>query len=397
MFAGLTERLRLDIQTIKDVVDLHDHARALFYPSAISETASTGVDPVDSWARFRGRSPKRAEWQIYDHCAALTRLYAVYSIFIDDAISEFLRVLPQLYDRYDQLPPAVLKQHRVGFGQILLKLGEFGPYRHLREEEIIEQLSHGLAGKQPYVLLADAFFVDRQNYRLEHLARLLGHMGIDNAGARIAAHPAMASYLERELGESASLDGELGRFVQLRNEAAHGQVGEVIGAEDFRLLADFIRTVCEIVGEIILRELLERRLALGQLALLGPVEHVYHEGTIAIVKMKAATVAVGEQVALIRNGRIVHLAVVRSIMEDDVSRDSIAGQDGQELGIGLDSVCKVGMLVAKTATESAIPEPQQPLFAPEDQVGLAEDALPADINEVDSISEVESQPDDLSD
>jgi hypothetical protein len=113
--------------------------------------------------------------------------------------------------------------------------------------------------------------------------------------------------------------------------------------------------------------------------------------------MKAATVAVGEQVALIRNGRIVHLAVVRSIMEDDVSRDSIAGQDGQELGIGLDSVCKVGMLVAKTATESAIPEPQQPLFAPEDQVGLAEDALPADINEVDSISEVESQPDDLSD
>jgi hypothetical protein len=43
--------------------------------------------------------------------------------------------------------------------------------------------------------------------------------------------------------------------------------------------------------------------------------------------------------------------------------------------------CKVGMPVAKT----------------EDQTGLAEDALPADINEIDSVSEGESQRDDLGD
>jgi len=334
--------------------------------------------PVDSWGPLCAQHPGRAVWQIYDHCAALTRLYAVYSIFVEDVVSEYLRVLPQLYETYDQLPPPVLKQHRVGFGQILLRLGDAGPYRHLREGEIIEQLSHGLAGGRPYRLLRDAFFVERQNYRLEFLGRLLSYLGIENVGVRIAKHPAMRAFLQEQRGESTTLKGELSRFVQLRNEAAHSQVEEVIGADDFRLLADFVRIVCEILAEIVSWEVLQRRVTLGQLVVLGAVEHTYQKGSVAIVRMNPLQVAVGDQVVVLRDNRIIKLATVRSIQDNDVDRESVRATDGQELGIGLDTACRAGVVLAKLAADAARPPDQQPPVGGEDATTISEPAVSAD-------------------
>jgi hypothetical protein len=366
MFSSLISRLHVDIGATKDVVELHEYARGLFY---LDPPKAHGLGEVgDPWHDIRKRNPGKTKWQVYDHCASLTRLYAVYSIFVDELVSEYLRVLPELYETYDQLPESILNQHRIGFGQILLKLGDTGPYRHLRESDIISQLSHGLSGGRPYSLLNDAFFVDRQNYRSDVLGKLLGYLGVINVCSKIATHPNMKAFLSERIGDAATFESELNGFIKLRNEAAHGQVGQVVGVGQFLAIADFLVLLCEILAEMLTRELHTRKAILGQFVELGVVKEVHYSGKVAIVKMKQIAIAAGEEIVLFRGGNP-RFGRIESLQLDGIASNQVAAQDGQELGVALTYKCKVGDLLGRIG--SAVAE-QPTLFNPEElQTGVA--------------------------
>lgn len=345
MFASLTTRLLSEVKATKDMVELLEFTRSLFYPE---KSANPAADP---WQTVRNRDPGKKTWQVYDHCAALTRLYAIYSTFVEDIATEYLRRLPGLYEKYEQLPDAVLKQHRVGFGQILLKLGETGPYRHLREGEIIAQFSHGLGGGQPYTLLTDAYFVDRQNYRPDALARLFGYLGVDNVSSAIAAHVKMKTFLSERIGDTATFDSELNEFIKRRNEAAHSQVEEVIGTAQFVTISDFVVVLCEILAELLTRNLQKRMVILGQFTEIGVVKEAYYSGRVAIVGMKPIKIDSGEEIIVAR-GDSVRFVTVNSLQKDDVAINSFTATDGEELGVGLSQKCRVGDSLRRVKLES---------------------------------------------
>lgn len=363
MFSGLIGRLRLDAKAIKDVVELHEYSRGLFYSK--QPQADDASNTEDLWQAVRARDPGRSAWLVYDHCAALLRLYAVYSIFLEDLVADYLGALPEVYETYDQLPEPILKQHRTGFGQIMLKLGDAGPYRHLRESEIILQLSQGVSGARPYRLLKDAFFVDRQNYRSETLARLFMNLGLENVCSRIARHPSMKAFLAERFGNTTTFESELDGFVKLRNNAAHSPVEEVIATSQFLTMADFVLLACEILTDIVSSEILkcmaERRPGIQ----LGVVVHVYHAGKVAIVKMTPNTITVGDDIALVRNERI-RIAKVLSIQDNDVAVTSLTSLEGQEVGVGLDQHCRVGEVLRRVSPGAAAPTAQEPLFTNEE-------------------------------
>jgi len=363
MFSGLIERLRLEVKAIKDVVELHEYSRGFFYSSEPQTGKASNTE--DMWQAVRPRDPGKSAWLVYDHCAALLRLYAVYSIFLEDLVTDYLGALPEVYETYDQLPEPILKQHRTGFGQIMLKLGDAGPYRHLRESEIILQLSQGMSGARPYRLLKDAFFVDRQNYRSETLARLFMNLGLENASSRIARHPSMKAFIAERFGNTTTFESELDGFVKLRNNAAHSPVEEVIATSQFLTMADFVLLACEILTDIASSEILtcmaERRPGIQ----LGIVVHVYHAGKVAIVKMKPNTITVGDDIVLVRNDRI-RIAKILSIQDNDVAANSLTSLDGQEIGICLDQHCRVGELVRRVSPGLAPPATQEPLFTHEE-------------------------------
>src|SRR6267154_576404 len=360
MFSNLISRLHLDIRATKHVAELHEYARGLFYMDP--PRAQDVGEKVDPWQPIRDRDPGKTKWQVYDHCASVTRIYAVYSIFVDELVSEYLRILPELYETYDQLPEAILNQHRTGFGQILLKLGGTGPYRHLREIDIISQLSHGLSGGRPYALLNDAFFVDRQNYRSDVLGKLLGYLGVTNVCSNIARHPNMKAFLSERIGDAATFESELNGFVKLRNEAAHGQVGQVLGISQFQAVADFLALLCEILAEMLTRALHTRKAILGQFVELGTVIEVHHSGKVAIVKMKPIAIVAGEEIVLFRDGNPRFDRVV-SLQVEDIGSAQVVANDGQELGVALTQKCKVGDLLGRIG--SAVAE-QTALFDPEE-------------------------------
>lgn len=356
MFSSLTTRLTLEVKATKEMVELAEFTRNLFYPEQASAAQITQSE--DPWQAIRGRDPGKKIWQIYDHCAALTRLYAIYSTFVEDIATEYLRLLPKLYEKYEELPDAVLKQHRVGFGQILLKLGEYGPYRHLKEVEIFAQLSHGLGGGKPYTLLSDAFFVDRQNYRTDALTKLFGYLGIDKISSVLATHPKMETFLLERIGDTTTFESELNEFIKRRNEAAHSQVEEVIGTAAFITVADFIVVLCEILAEVLTRELHKRGVSLGQYTEIGRITEVFHSGRVAIVCMEPTTISSGDEIIIAR-GDSIRFVRVDSLQRNGVAADSFTATAGEELGFGLSQKCRVGDSLRRVKIEG-IDEPPPP-------------------------------------
>ncbi len=207
MFSSFTNRLRAEVDTIKLVLDAHDTLRALVYPREPSEVppaaprAGEAAPPTDLEKHLdtiRSSGLSKPSWQVYDHCAAFTRLYAVYEQFVEDLASDYLRVMPDLYKQYADLPVNVRKQHRIGIGQILMKLGKDGPYKSLDEGSVVKGWSEGLAGNPRYTLLPDAFLIDPQNYRAEILAGLFRYLGIEDCWAWIEKHPMVLEFMAHE-------------------------------------------------------------------------------------------------------------------------------------------------------------------------------------------------------
>jgi hypothetical protein len=257
-------------------------------------------------------------------------------------------MLPSLYTSYPSLPPCVRTQHRIGTAQILLKLGKAGPFRRLQESEVVRVVSNALAGREPYSFLERAFFVEnqRQNYRLDVLARLLGSLGIRDLGTRIPTHEAMKDFLERKRGGSSTFESELARFVQLRNEAAHTEVEEVIAGDELQTLADFVWALCTAVAEIVATEVVTRRVALGQAPPIGIVAEVYRNGFVAVVRARPARLRIGDQIAVISKRKLV-LSRITSIQDFGRDVEAIDTAEGQEVGLGLDRKCAVGHTLAK--------------------------------------------------
>ena len=151
---------------------------------------------------LQATAPRRSAWSLYDHCAAITRLYAVFEGFVDALVQEYLEALPAIYPIYVELPAPIATQHRLGVAQILSKLGDSRLlFKHLTEQETLKGISAGNAGS-PYTLLADAFLTDQQNYRAEQLNKIFGYLNLNNIWAGVEKHPAVAFYMtSRDPGE----------------------------------------------------------------------------------------------------------------------------------------------------------------------------------------------------
>lgn len=77
------ERLRTvseHIQTVRSIIATNKKLRELLFQSSRVDDSSI---PDDILA-LRKIVPSFNNWQIYDHCSVVTRLYAIYENFVED-------------------------------------------------------------------------------------------------------------------------------------------------------------------------------------------------------------------------------------------------------------------------------------------------------------------------
>ena len=349
MFSTYSEKLREEAETIKSVLMTHDQIRSLIYSSDGAVIPSAGSDPLVS---LKATAPSLLPWRIYDHCAAYTRLYAVYEQFIRDIVSAWLKALPDLYKQYQSLPEGIRKGHRIGVAEILSRLAG-GRYEHLSEHVVLQGIHDGVSGKTPYSLLADAFILDGPNFRAETLNELFARIGISDGWAWVSTHGMIQRFIEDECGESSSAESELRSFVQNRNNAAHGEVDEIVGMEGIKKVADFIISLCSVIAELFMSKVVQRRIELGQATMVGRVIREFSNSVVG-VQMQPGTVAAGEELVILRQ-QACYRVIVESLEVDHVPFQKLEISTEQNVGMRLSGSAKLGSELFKMRN----PPPQE--------------------------------------
>jgi hypothetical protein len=314
--------------------------------NTISATLAEGADQsatmLHSIRELLPIAPAKLDWQIYDHCAALTRLYSAYERFVGNLISEYVVMLPELYASYADLPTSITTQHRVGIGQILLKIGEKGPYKDLEERVVVRELAVGLSGAAGYKLLPNAFFIERQNLRFEVLVRLFSSLGLEHCGRFINKHPAVADFIRTERADTSHPEKELSDFVDFRNEAAHRKVENVLSIDAIASIGRFIVALASALADLVEEGILARRLALGQLSPIMTVTETHFGGSVVVGVLPAGlTLRVSDDLVIVRKHSLMN-STIESIQVAGTDVPAITSEAAVEIGIRLNKRTSVG-------------------------------------------------------
>lgn len=365
MFSSFTNRLQEQVDTIKAVLDTHDSLRNIIFWNAEPASGPENAGIQQAIDAVKRRAPSKPAWQIYDHCAAFTRLYAVYEQFVENLASEYLRMLPRLYVRYEDLPPTVTTQHRVGVAQILQKIGKDGPYKDLEERSIIRDLAHGLLGNPNYTLLRNAFLIDPQNYRSEIVNKLFSYLGFGNSWVWVEKHPLMVAFMQSRRDPNETAATLLHDFVEYRNEASHTLVGDIVATEEIKSIADFVVVLSETLSQLVMKNAVQRRKELGEVSTIGVVVHKFSDRIVG-ARMSAGAVAIGNPLVVMQK-QACFRATIESIQILQTPYDHLETQDDQEIGLGLTEIVNEGAeLLRLPPDEQPSPMPVIESFSPDD-------------------------------
>lgn len=339
MFSIHIDKLRTEIETIEASVTLYDSVRAMVYP----EDKTT--DPGSKSARvlvggFRSIAPQLVQWRIYDHCAAITRLYAVYQQFVSDLVTEWLSMLPTLYLQYSDLPEPVRKGHRLGVADVLSKLGG-SRYQHLSEENVLEGIYGGVTGSGVYSLLVDAYLIDEQNLRADILQGLLSRIGVSDAWGWVCRHRDVQHFLDEVRGNSGTVESELASLVFERNAAAHGSVSNILSTEEIRKMAQFIMSLGTALSEVLMKMAVDRLLVLGRARKLGRVIHVFRDCVIGVEMEPVTGVKVGDEIAMLHEYSCFK-TTIGSMEIDHVRYEVLDTNEVKRVGIKLTRKARIG-------------------------------------------------------
>ncbi len=392
MFSHLTSQLSTELETAQKVLAANEALRDLLIAHQVALTAlpaelPAGADDSSKAAHALSRlvpdAPSKVDWRIYDHCAALTRLYAAYERFVGELVGEYVRLLPKLYGKYSDLPASITTQHRVGIGQILLKMGEKGLYKKLEEEVVVRELAAGLSGASGYTLLADAFFIDRQNLRFEVLGRLFGALGFRHCGRYINKHTAVTDFIKQERADSSSPQKELDTFIEYRNEAAHKKVENVLSIDAIGAMGRFIAAIGRALAEMVEEGVLQRRMEMGHYSQVLAVLEIHHDGFVVIgVPSNGVLLAVGDEVLLCGKNTCQRV-VIEGLQINDQSMAATTGDGATEVGL---------RLTKRSSPRAELRRLNIPIEAPAGIQLILEDAMPAmaDAADTDSVESAEA-------
>lgn len=329
MFSAVLNKLSKELSDIKSNVSWQDTLRATVY-------ASIGETPIaisaDSLEAIQELAPNKVAWQLFDHCAAVSRIYGLFEQAVGDLVSEYAAFLPKVTPEYLNLHEDTRVQYRLGVAQILSKWKPSkSMYSHLPEDIIAAGLADGLR-KNPYSLLTDAFLIDTDNYRTDTINRIFKRFGFEDAFAWVRGAPSIETFCTN-LG-SDSADSYLNEFVRVRNDAAHGNVASISSAKEILAFAEFVDLVVKELASLLLTRILKDGLAAGYSKVLGTVLHAYSNNVVGVSSSSSLTIKIGD--ILYAGAKRLEPVSVVSLCKKEVDYPEIQLTHSLEFGVKLD-------------------------------------------------------------
>lgn len=338
---NLLHTLRLKISAIRAILQ----ANKMLGEIAFNNARIQGSEDTVKLTEIISKIPEKNEWQSYEHCAAVTRLYAVYENFVEDLISQWLRSLPQLVPSYSDLDERIKKTHREGVGRLLLDLKKKNRYKNLSENDVIEGLFYGVTGNNKYDLIPDAFLWHEQNLRKDILNNLLENAGIADAWNWVSKHRSVKKFVEEPLGSQSLAATRLDDLIIYRNEAAHRVViNELLGVDELLEFCDFIESLCQALVELVTYRIILQQGSTGQVREIGQVTRWFEQPKAARAKVRDITLSVGQRIFLASETKAYcQLAIIESIQIDDVSQDTVEIITETEVGLKFNTDARKGL------------------------------------------------------
>lgn len=264
-----------DVAAVSGAVTTSDRLRSLLLDQTAPELSQ------EARAQLQRPELPPTEWRTYDHCAAVTRLYALFEGFVDSLLRHWLDSLPGLLDSYQDLLDGTRTEHVKRVGRLLTRL-DWTRYAHLSVERTIDGLYRAVRG-EPYELLPEAFLIREANLGPEEVTRVFATCQVPNAWNWVEAHPEVHAFLQEERpGQNAS--AELKLLLNYRNEAAHGTVTQILGTHELEAYCRLVRSICIALKELVDNQHLERLVAIGAARVVGSVtEDFTHDAVVAKV------------------------------------------------------------------------------------------------------------------
>jgi RiboL-PSP-HEPN len=346
MFITHAERIRSRVDTIWRAVQAADRVRTLLAEPAFDPSGMPPGDGQDAGQWLKTNVPTTVAWKEFDHNAALTALYAAYESCIYDILVDWItNVMPVRWPSYpDHLPEEIQNGYVAGVAKLMPEMGK-GRYRALSLNDVTRNLADSTGGSKPYHLHPEAFFTKDQNLRFKRLNELLGSVGMDRPDAWLCRHPLVIDYLDNVIGGGTSLDNELSRFVQARNDAAHGYTGTYLGITELEHLSILAERLGTVVVEKARHDLARHYISIGRAQLIGPISEVFKDPKAVIVKAIAGIeIVVGAQHVMISD-TCCEFGELLSCRVDEVSHATFVPTAETEVGLKFTCLPREGVEV----------------------------------------------------
>jgi hypothetical protein len=343
MLTVLVTNLRSDIEEIKTMLRWQDELRSTIHPPPGDASLPFKLD-AQSLDRLRNRAPRKLAWQVFDHCAAVSRIYAVFEAAVCDLVREYLSVLTKVSGGYESLGDRIHRQHRIGVGQILQKWGSGSMYQHLAERDIAAGMVDGLRG-EPYTLLTDAFLLANENFRSDALDRLFSPLGFDSTFGWIQKAEPICEFRTSKIADTETAKSFLDGIIRSRNAAVHERSPDLVSVAEALNYADFVVLVVDAIASLLRTTLLRLGQATNYSQKIGEVIKKWSNNVVGVRASGSSTIRTGDRLYV--GKRQLAPSTVVSLELDKITQPSITLSSGIEFGLKLDRKERQGAEIYK--------------------------------------------------
>lgn len=344
MFDRLLQETLTNLSTVHAMIETNDRLRRIIFTE---DSVRQNLEKNQEFAELIKVTPKEIDWKIYDHCATVTRLYAIYESFVEEIIQEWLKTLPKLVSSYSDLEDKIQNTHREGIGRLLLELKK-NRYEHLSVETVVQGFLSGITNDEPYELLPEAFLMYEHNLRKDELNKLFAKTGIENAWHWIDNYRKMKQFVQEIAGDQITAEEKLKQLVDDRNEAAHGSVSiaRILGHQDLLDLTYFVTALCEALAELVSYHIICRKELIKKAKKIGAITEWYKQPKAAIAKITDISLSLGSKIWLVSEASsYCQLVTIESIQLNSVSKQAIIINSETEIGLKFNTDARKGLSI----------------------------------------------------
>ena len=348
MFEENLKKTGESLATIRAVIQTNDKLREIAFGQE-TETVKQLKDNEQFMELLKG-IPGRIEWEKYEHCGVVTRLYAIYESFVEDLIMDWLKLLPKLIPRYLDLEDKIRQTHREGVGRLLRELNK-RRFQNLSADKIVKGLYEGLTANENYELIPEAFLFHEQNLRRNILEQLFIDAGIyKETWNWIARHRDVKKFIEEIRGNQNNAEIELNQLIEYRNEAAHSFVDGTISTQELLDLTYFIDSLCQALAELVNYRIISLQIDAGKAREIGKITEWFKQPRAAVAIINDVSLSVGDSLFLINEeSSYCRLGTIESLKISDRPQQQLTITATTEVGLKFDIDAKKGLTVIAPA------------------------------------------------